>query len=110
MQKLFTQTFLTNKNITSYLFAGGFLFFAILVGIAVGTVHIPFMDIFQIIGSKLIPFSLRAEVDPMFSNIVMNIRLPRVLLAGLVGASLAIAGAAFQGLLRNPLEIGRAHV
>ena len=39
----------------------------------------------------------------MFTNIVMNIRLPRVLLAGLVGASLAIAGAAFQGLLRNPL-------
>ena len=33
----------------------------------------------------------------------MNIRLPRVILAGLVGASLAIAGAAFQGLLRNPL-------
>ena len=39
----------------------------------------------------------------MFTNIVMSIRLPRVLLAGLVGASLAIAGAAFQGLLRNPL-------
>ncbi len=39
----------------------------------------------------------------MFSSIVLNIRLPRVILAGLVGASLAIAGAAFQGLLRNPL-------
>lgn len=39
----------------------------------------------------------------MNTNIVLNIRLPRVLLAGLVGASLAIAGAAFQGLLRNPL-------
>ena len=39
----------------------------------------------------------------MYTNIVWSIRLPRVLLAGLVGASLAIAGAAFQGLLRNPL-------
>jgi iron complex transport system permease protein len=39
----------------------------------------------------------------MYSSIVLNIRLPRVILAGLVGASLAIAGAAFQGLLRNPL-------
>ncbi len=39
----------------------------------------------------------------MLSNIVMNIRLPRVLLAGFVGGSLAMAGAAFQGLLRNPL-------
>lgn len=39
----------------------------------------------------------------MNANIVLNIRLPRVILAGLVGAALAIAGAAFQGLLRNPL-------
>ncbi len=36
-------------------------------------------------------------------NILWSIRIPRVLLAGLVGASLAIAGAAFQGLLKNPL-------
>jgi iron complex transport system permease protein len=43
------------------------------------------------------------QIDPMFTSIVLNIRLPRVILAGLVGASLAIAGAAFQGLLRNPL-------
>lgn len=43
------------------------------------------------------------QIDPMFSSIVLNIRLPRVILAGIVGASLAIAGAAFQGLLRNPL-------
>lgn len=33
----------------------------------------------------------------------MEIRFPRVLLAGFVGASLSMAGAAFQGLLRNPL-------
>lgn len=39
----------------------------------------------------------------MTVNIIFDIRLPRVLLAGLVGASLAIAGAAFQGLLKNPL-------
>ena len=35
--------------------------------------------------------------------IIWNIRLPRVILAFCVGASLALAGAAFQGLLRNPL-------
>src|SRR5690606_41943018 len=35
--------------------------------------------------------------------IIWNIRLPRVMLAFMVGASLALAGAAFQGLLRNPL-------
>src|SRR5690554_3645972 len=35
--------------------------------------------------------------------IIWNIRLPRVILAFCVGASLSLAGAAFQGLLRNPL-------
>src|SRR4051794_36017132 len=35
--------------------------------------------------------------------IIWNIRLPRVLLGFCIGASLALAGAAFQGLLRNPL-------
>jgi iron complex transport system permease protein len=37
------------------------------------------------------------------AGIVWEIRLPRVILAGLVGAALAMAGAAFQGVFRNPL-------
>jgi iron complex transport system permease protein len=36
-------------------------------------------------------------------TIIWQMRLPRVLLAALVGAALAISGAAFQGLFRNPL-------
>ena len=36
-------------------------------------------------------------------DIVWNIRLPRVVLAGLVGAMLSIAGASYQGVFRNPL-------
>ena len=43
------------------------------------------------------------RADAGAANILWNIRMPRVVLAGLVGASLAIAGAAFQGLLKNPL-------
>jgi iron complex transport system permease protein len=43
------------------------------------------------------------KLDEASSNILWNIRMPRVVLAGLVGASLAMAGAAFQGLLKNPL-------
>jgi len=35
--------------------------------------------------------------------IVIEIRLPRILLAIVVGASLAVAGTSFQALLRNPL-------
>src|SRR5690606_1499327 len=41
--------------------------------------------------------------DERLRVILLDIRLPRVLLGGLVGASLGLAGAALQGLLRNPL-------
>ncbi len=43
------------------------------------------------------------EVDPRVATVVMQIRLPRILVAMLVGASLATAGACLQGLFRNPL-------
>lgn len=75
---------------------------AILIGISIGTVTVPIGDIVKIIGSRLFNIS-HVNVDPMYTTIVWNIRFPRVVLAGLVGASLAIAGAAFQGLLKNPL-------
>jgi len=76
---------------------------AMLMGISIGTVSVPIFDIFRIIGANIFHLQLDESINPMHSNIVMNIRLPRVILAGLVGASLAIAGASFQGLLRNPL-------
>ncbi len=73
------------------------------MGISIGTVSVPPIDIIRIIGAEILRLTPDESVNPMYSNIVLNIRLPRVILAGLVGASLAIAGAAFQGLLRNPL-------
>lgn len=76
---------------------------SLLLGISIGTVHVPITSVLKIIGHELFPFIQMEQVDPMFRNIVMNVRLPRVILASLVGAALAIAGAAFQGLLRNPL-------
>ncbi|PEJ30369.1 ABC transporter permease [Peribacillus butanolivorans] len=72
-------------------------------GISFGSVSVPIPALIQIIGKEFFHLPISVEPDVMLTNIVMNIRLPRVLLAGLVGASLAIAGAAFQGLLRNPL-------
>lgn len=56
-------------------------------------------------GSVDVPLSALWDnaTNPSLYNILWSIRMPRVLLAGLVGASLAIAGAAFQGLLKNPL-------
>lgn len=102
MQRLSILKFLNNKYL-AYCLAGTFLFLSILLGISIGTVAVPMGTIIQIIIAKVFGANALALIDPMYSSIVLNIRLPRVILAGLVGAALAIAGAAFQGLLRNPL-------
>lgn len=87
----------------AYMIAIAFLLIACLLGISIGTVSVPIGNIIQIIGAEIFRFISIDHIDPMQANIVLSIRLPRVILAGLVGAALAIAGAAFQGLLRNPL-------
>ncbi|MBM7651295.1 FecCD family ABC transporter permease [Neobacillus cucumis] len=102
MLRQFIRTFLNNKY-SAYLTAGIFLLLSILLGTSIGTVNVPIPTIIKIIEAKLFGFVSLERIDPMFINIVLDIRLPRVILSGLVGAALAVAGAAFQGLLRNPL-------
>ncbi|ANU18085.1 ABC transporter permease [Planococcus maritimus] len=80
-----------SKSALAYLVSLILLGGAVVLGVTVGTVPISPSVIWN-------PAS-----DEAAANILWNIRMPRVVLAGLVGAALAIAGAAFQGLLKNPL-------
>ena len=69
----------------------------------IGTVSVPLSTIVQVLLSK-IPFLHISATWPNGTDIIITeIRLPRVILAGLVGASLGTAGATYQGLFRNPL-------
>jgi iron complex transport system permease protein len=43
------------------------------------------------------------STDPLIAGVVLDVRLPRILTSVFVGATLAVAGAVFQGLLLNPL-------
>ncbi len=52
---------------------------------------------------QAVGFGVGQPVDPALSVVVVDIRLARVVLAWLTGASLAVAGCVFQGVLRNPL-------
>ncbi|MBP1679103.1 MAG: putative FecCD-family rane transport protein, partial [Bacteroidetes bacterium] len=64
------------------------------VGLSVGSVAVPpgrLLSVFSGSGS---------DVD---RTILLDLRLPRVLMAVLVGAGLSVAGAVFQAILRNPL-------
>lgn len=65
------------------------------LALAVGSVSVPASRVIGAITGGDIPATERA--------IILEIRLPRILLAILVGAGLSVAGAVFQALLRNPL-------
>ena len=67
---------------------------ALLVALRMGAVP---LDVGEVIRA------VRGEGDPAAVAIVRELRLPRSILAALVGAALAISGATFQALLRNPL-------
>ncbi len=95
--------FSTKKIILAFFIAISFLLFAFFLGVSKGSLSIPFSTILAIILTEIFPLPYFQEVDPMVRHIVMEIRLPRVLLSMFVGASLALAGAAFQGFLKNPL-------
>jgi iron complex transport system permease protein len=69
----------------------------------VGSVNIPILTTCQVLVSKLPFVHITPDWTSSTETIVMDIRLPRVILAGLVGAALATAGATYQGLFRNPL-------
>lgn len=54
-------------------------------------------------GADFWSWALGKSRDPVLEAIVLNIRLPRVMMAALVGAVLSLGGLVFQALLRNPL-------
>lgn len=81
----------TKRPVAAYIVSAAVLLLALWLGVSVGSVKIPLQVL------------LDPGADETAVNILWKIRMPRVVLAGLVGGSLALAGAAFQGLLKNPL-------
>ncbi|MBI2869505.1 MAG: iron chelate uptake ABC transporter family permease subunit [Chloroflexi bacterium] len=69
----------------------------------IGSVSIPLMTTAQVILAKLPLVDIAPTWPSGTETIILDMRLPRVILAGLVGAALATAGATYQGLFRNPL-------
>ena len=72
----------------------------VLFALAVGSVSIPPGNLIHLLVRRM---SGLPSVDDPLATILFSIRLPRIFLSSLVGAALAVAGTAFQSLLRNPL-------
>ncbi|WP_203249143.1 FecCD family ABC transporter permease [Sporosarcina beigongshangi] len=103
MQKSFIRKFLGSKIGWLYLLSIGFVLGTLLLALFVSSVQFPIMTILHIVLEKSFGLGWLENIPRNEELIIWNIRLPRVLLALCVGASLSLAGAAFQGLLRNPL-------
>ncbi|MBQ8110583.1 MAG: iron ABC transporter permease [Clostridia bacterium] len=75
----------------------------LLLGMGVGSVSISPGDMIAIVRSQLGGAALPERIPAITASILWSLRMPRAIMAFLVGASLAASGAAMQSVLRNPL-------
>jgi iron complex transport system permease protein len=84
-----------NSRALSYVLAAGALIGLTALAFAVGRYPISVSEIFSVLFGQ--------QVSPNVETVVLQVRGPRVLAALVVGAALAAAGTAYQGMFRNPL-------
>jgi iron complex transport system permease protein len=91
------------RKVLVLLYASIALLIVTVVSVSLGAGSPRFMEAAQVILSRVFPF---LEINPgskITQIIILDIRLPRVVLAIIAGAGLAASGATMQGVLRNPL-------
>ena len=76
------------------------LFIVSIISLSNGAVSTSYRDLFNYIFGFLLNTN---DIDPIKEKVITNIRFPRILLSILVGASLAVSGAALQGIFKNPM-------
>jgi iron complex transport system permease protein len=92
---------MTRSAAPGLLIACAVLVAGLLFAFTVGRYPVGLADLYELLAAR---FSGRAaNVSAAMENVILQVRGPRVLAAALVGAALAVAGTAFQGLFRNPL-------
>jgi len=90
----------TSRSV-SYVLAAGALVGLTALAFAVGRYPVSIGEILSLIASKLTGSA--STLPPNVETVVMQVRGPRVLAALVVGAALAAAGTAYQGMFSNPL-------
>src|SRR5206468_12729292 len=88
----------------SLVLGGGLLLLLVAgtVALALGSVGVGLGDTAAILGHRLLGVPAQVTWSAPAEQIIMEVRLPRVLTAMLVGGGLSVAGATFQAVLRNP--------
>ncbi|WP_241236261.1 FecCD family ABC transporter permease [Brevibacillus marinus] len=97
-----TERRLRTSLIPLLLVCGLLLAVVVIAATAAGAVSIPYLSTAKIILAQLPGINLSGW-DAAHETIILQVRLPRVLVAALVGAALAVSGAVMQALFRNPM-------
>jgi iron complex transport system permease protein len=92
---------MTRRFFPGLIIALGLFAVGVLVAFTVGRYPVTLAELIEVLVSRL--GGRDATVSPAVENVVLLVRGPRVIAAALVGAALAVAGTAFQGIFRNPL-------
>ncbi len=92
-----------NLSRRALLLAVGFSLIAVLAGLAFGPVSLPILDVARELLDMIPGVHIESGLSGTATAIVREIRLPRVVLGFLVGGTLSVGGAAYQGAFRNPL-------
>ncbi len=91
------------RSVISVIGAVFFAVLSIIFGIGIGSVYVPPREILSAISVRLFGDPMPEGLESTTVNIIMDLRMPRVILAFLTGAALSASGAAVQSVLRNPL-------
>jgi iron complex transport system permease protein len=93
----------SSRRRRAYLVSGLALLAIAILGVAMGPVRISAAAALKELADHLLPLRVDSGLSEQESAIVWQLRAPRVVLGCLVGAMLATAGGAYQGVFRNPL-------
>lgn len=100
----------TKRRVTVLLLSGAVLVLVFLFSFSIGRYGVPALEVVRILFHRFLTLTGLDRVLPMavtwtaeMETVVINIRLPRIVMACLVGCSLSAAGAAFQGVFQNPM-------
>ena len=81
----------------------GLVMLVAVLAAGVGSVGMPPLTVMKILVSRIPSVDLAPTWPESWDTILWQLRFPRIALAGIVGGALALAGATYQGLFRNPL-------
>jgi iron complex transport system permease protein len=93
----------TRVSLRLWLVALGAVVVSAVLGILVGAVELSIGAVLAELADRIPGVDVSSGLSEREAAILWELRVPRVVLAGLVGGMLAMAGAAFQGVFRNPL-------